>query len=146
MNYAGFVQRLSAGILDGLIFFFGLAILYLISTLLFGEWLGQPGKNPEQIVIIVFNLIEIPLIFLYFIYIPSRTGQTIGKKMLGIQVVDEKGQIPSLLKFLLRETIGKFISGIFLSLGYLWMLWDDKKQTWHDKIAGTYVIKATLEK
>jgi uncharacterized RDD family membrane protein YckC len=27
-------------------------------------------------------------------------------------------------------------------VGLLWMLWDPNKQTWHDKVAKTYVVKA----
>jgi uncharacterized RDD family membrane protein YckC len=37
--------------------------------------------------------------------------------------------------------VGKIISGIPCGLGYFWMLWDDQKQCWHDKIASTKVIK-----
>jgi len=37
---------------------------------------------------------------------------------------------------------GMEISGVVLFLGYLWILIDKKKQGWHDKIAGTYVVKA----
>ena len=36
----------------------------------------------------------------------------------------------------------KLVSGAVLGLGYLWMLWDAEKQTWHDKVAKTYVVKA----
>lgn len=78
--------------------------------------------------IIVFNLVEIPLLFIYFIYLPSKSGQTFGKKMVGIKVVNEQGKIPSISQFLLRETIGRFISVMFFSLGYLWILWDKKRQ------------------
>jgi uncharacterized RDD family membrane protein YckC len=34
------------------------------------------------------------------------------------------------------------ISGIVLLLGYAWVLIDKKRQGWHDKIAGTYVVRA----
>ena len=44
-------------------------------------------------------------------------------------------------KALGRQLFASFISGQIFSLGYLWMLWDDKKQTWHDKIVGSVVIK-----
>lgn len=42
---------------------------------------------------------------------------------------------------ILRETIGKFLSGLVLGLGYFWAIWDKDSQAWHDKIAGTVVIK-----
>jgi len=34
------------------------------------------------------------------------------------------------------------VSGLVLLLGYLWMIWDSEKQTWHDKVARTYVVPA----
>jgi len=33
------------------------------------------------------------------------------------------------------------ISGQIFYLGYLWMLWDDKQQTWHDKVVGSIVVR-----
>ena len=37
------------------------------------------------------------------------------------------------------------LTGIFslvvAGLGFLWMLWDPERQTWHDRVAGTYVVK-----
>lgn len=33
------------------------------------------------------------------------------------------------------------VSGIVFCLGYFWIIWDDEKQGWHDKIAGTYVVE-----
>jgi len=41
---------------------------------------------------------------------------------------------------LVRETIGKLISGLVFSLGYLWLLWDKDRQTWHDKLVSTVVM------
>ncbi len=38
--------------------------------------------------------------------------------------------------------IGYFVSSIVIWLGFLWILFDANKQGWHDKIAGTYVVKA----
>jgi uncharacterized RDD family membrane protein YckC len=44
---------------------------------------------------------------------------------------------------LVRETIGKFISELIFSLGYLWLLWDQDRQTWHDKVVGTLIMVPT---
>ena len=38
------------------------------------------------------------------------------------------------------RVIGKIVSGIACLLGYLWMLWDPEKQTWHDKFADSVVV------
>jgi uncharacterized RDD family membrane protein YckC len=36
----------------------------------------------------------------------------------------------------------KFISAIVCLLGFLWVLWDPRKQAWHDKVARSVVVKA----
>jgi uncharacterized RDD family membrane protein YckC len=71
----------------------------------------------------------------------GRTGQSVGKSVLKIKLVDDAyfqpiGAGKSLLREILR---GIFDQACFLDS--LWPLWDDKKQTWHDKVMGTYVIK-----
>jgi len=77
----------------------------------------------------------------YFILFTTAFGQTPGKMALGIKVVDGDGEIPGVGRVILRETIGRMLSSIFLALGYFWMLFDGRSQTWHDKIASTYVVR-----
>jgi uncharacterized RDD family membrane protein YckC len=42
---------------------------------------------------------------------------------------------------LVREIVGKTISGAVFLLGYLWILFDRERQGWHDKLANTYVVQ-----
>jgi predicted anti-sigma-YlaC factor YlaD len=42
---------------------------------------------------------------------------------------------------LVREIVGKFVSGLFLGIGYFWAIFDKEGQAWHDKIAGTVVTR-----
>ncbi len=56
-------------------------------------------------------------------------------------VMDDGATKPTAMAFFLREIIGKFISGIALLLGYVWILIDKRRQGWHDKIAHTLVVK-----
>ena len=65
---------------------------------------------------------------------------TPGKMITKLTIVDAKtGKKPTLVQFLLRY-VGYFLSSIFL-LGFIWVIFDKRKQGWHDKIAGTVVIK-----
>jgi uncharacterized RDD family membrane protein YckC len=64
-------------------------------------------------------------------------GQTLGKKAVGIKVQGVQGDWG---KAIVR-TLMKIVSAAPLGLGYLWMLWDKDGQTWHDKVAGTQVVK-----
>ena len=68
------------------------------------------------------NVLGIAVSAVYFTYFHGSTGQTPGNAALGIRVVD------------VRDRPGR-------PIGYLWMLWDPQKQTWHDKAAGSLPVK-----
>ena len=61
--------------------------------------------------------------------------------MLRIKVVDAQGNRPTLKIAALREVLGKLISTAGLCLGFACIDRDKQKRGWHDRIAGTYVIK-----
>jgi uncharacterized RDD family membrane protein YckC len=67
-------------------------------------------------------------------------GTTPGKKMLGMRVVKESGEGAGFIVMLVREVIGKAISGAIFALGYFWILLDKDRQGWHDKLVSTYVV------
>lgn len=90
----------------------------------------------------VYGFIINPVIWiLYSTLMLWKSGATVGKKFLGLKVVDSTYQPVHLGYALLRESLGKYLSGLFLSLGYLWVLLDKRKRAWHDKIAKTFVVK-----
>lgn len=66
-------------------------------------------------------------------------GRSPGKWLMGIRIVRADGKRLSMGTALLRY-VAYALSGFFFSLGYLWMLWDANRQTWHDKVAKTYVV------
>jgi uncharacterized RDD family membrane protein YckC len=70
-------------------------------------------------------------------------GQTIGKRTLGIRTVDAATLQPGIgMGRAIGRQFARILSGFVCYLGYLWMLWDPEKQTWHDKIVSTKVVKA----
>jgi uncharacterized RDD family membrane protein YckC len=77
----------------------------------------------------------------YFGYLEGGPkGQTLGKMALGIRVVDFSTGGPIGYGRGVVRYLGRILSGIVFLLGYLWMLWDKEKQTWHEKIATTVVV------
>jgi len=59
---------------------------------------------------------------------------------MNIRVVDvDTGGRIDYGRALIRHLMS-LVSGYACLIGYLWMLWDPEKQTWHDKVAGTYVV------
>lgn len=100
------------------------------------------GWSVVGIGVLVMLLLILILTWLYFIRPIARTGQTLGKKLMSIRVVDERsGQPIGTGRSVIRYLIASFISGAIAYLGYLWMLFDDRNQTWHDKVASSIVIK-----
>jgi len=127
--YAGVLIRFVALIIDGIV----LNVLsYAISAIL-GESPGEVGVGTGLGIVISIAYYTIAL---------SRWGQTIGAKALNIKVVDANGQLLSVGSALVRS-VGSLVSGFALGLGYFWAIWDKNKQTWHDKFAKSYVVKAS---
>jgi uncharacterized RDD family membrane protein YckC len=120
---AGFWQRVGAQILDVLI----LAVPSIILVLLLDQVVGQ--------------ILSTVLSLAYFAYFEGGpTGQTIGKRVLGIRVIDIRAGGPiGYGRAVVRWLVESIFSWIFL-LGYLWMLWDREKQTWQDKAASSVVV------
>jgi uncharacterized RDD family membrane protein YckC len=77
----------------------------------------------------------------YYIYLEgSPSGQTIGKRVMGIRVVSFETGGPIGYGQAAIRYFGRFVSTIACLLGYFWMLWDKEKQTWHDKFANCVVV------
>ena len=81
---------------------------------------------------------------IYFIWFHGSVGQTPGKMLLGLRVIQASGETMTFGVAFLRW-VGTLVSSLFLSLGYLWIAFDGKKQGWHDKIAATLVIRTTSD-
>lgn len=118
----GFWERLLAYIIDIVII---LAVIFLLRFLSINL-----NGFLTFLIIILYNTL-----FLW------NQGATIGKKLLRIKVVDSNYQRLSFGKALGRELFKDIISSLLLNLGYLWVLIDQKKQAWHDKVAKTFVVK-----
>jgi uncharacterized RDD family membrane protein YckC len=67
-------------------------------------------------------------------------GQTPGMKILNLKVIRTDGSNLDLVQGLLRY-VGLIISFLVIFIGVIWVAFDPNKQGWHDKIAGTYVVK-----
>jgi uncharacterized RDD family membrane protein YckC len=68
-------------------------------------------------------------------------GQTPGKMLMGVRVVRLDAQ-PLTVGTALVRYLCLWLSALPLGLGFLWVLADDRRQAWHDKVASTCVIYA----
>jgi len=120
---AGFGTRLLALIVD--------VLVLLIPNIILVVALDQ----------VLANLLSTLLALAYYTYFEGGPrGQTPGKRVLGIRLIDFTAGGPIGYGRALVRAIGRWVSGIPLGLGYFWMLWDKEKQCWHDKFANAVVV------
>jgi uncharacterized RDD family membrane protein YckC len=78
----------------------------------------------------------------YVVIKVGRDGATVGQKAVGIRVVDESsGEVIGYGRAAGRYFMS-IVSGWPCYLGYFWMLWDRQRQTWHDKVVRSVVVRA----
>jgi uncharacterized RDD family membrane protein YckC len=83
------------------------------------------------------------LVIIVYVLQLGRTGQTWGRRIVGNKVIRvDNGDVPGIGRAFGRELFAWIVSASILYLGYLWMIWDDDRQTWHDKVAGTIVVRS----
>ncbi|MCY1405441.1 RDD family protein [compost metagenome] len=79
-------------------------------------------------------------LFAFFAKFWTHSGQTLGMQVWGIRVQNPDGSAISLMQALLRFVIA-IGSWLCLGLGFLWMLWDKDKRTWHDRYSESVVVQ-----
>ena len=132
------IRRGIAWILDILflsIFFFPATYLYS------GKWIMGPEEHLWGIsdpICLVFLFI----IFAYLILMEAYAGWTVGKRVLGMKVVDGQGNKIGLYKSVIRNLL-RFVDGLpaFSILGIILIATSQSEQRFGDRIAKTYVTK-----
>ncbi|MEK7164228.1 MAG: RDD family protein [Patescibacteria group bacterium] len=131
--YASFWRRAGAVLLDGLIVSVGNSLVTVVVNLVVRQ---------EAVASTITQIISLIISVGYYVYFIGNRGQTPGKMVLKIKVQKlEDGSNLGYPGAFMREVLGKFVSGVVFGLGYLWMIRDKDKQTWHDKIAKSVVVK-----
>ena len=119
---AGFWRRFAGAFIDGLV----LSIVGYVLRLVLGAAVGE--------------LLSLAVGAAYFTWFHGSTGQTPGNAALGIRVVDiDRGETLDYGRALARWAVS-IVSAVVILLGYFWMLWDPRKQTWHDKAANSLPV------
>ena len=125
---AGFGIRLGGAMVDVVIVLVFLAMVGLISEGIATE----EGENALGLIVLV-----VPLMAWWAF---NAVGWSPGQRAVGLRVVRDDGVRPGLGHGFAR-TVGMPLSLGVVLLGFLWAAWDDRRQTWHDKIAGTFVVR-----
>ncbi|HWD46549.1 MAG TPA: RDD family protein [Actinomycetota bacterium] len=140
---AGFWRRLAAAFLDWIL----IGVVAAAIGQLFGVDVPSPPSTGGNDVDFLFQPAPGPFILVelaYFTYFHATSaGQSIGNKILGIRVLDaDTGRSLPYARAFVRALMSS-LSAIPFFLGYLWMLWDPRKRTWHDIVADSLVVRTT---
>lgn len=146
-HYAGFASRTIALIIDLLVIVIGLAIASSLASLLVqifqvDTFLQAIFGSPDRVVTAkaaIASLFTTLTAGAYLLLTWSLNGKSIGKAVMGLRIVDANGNYPYFWRSL-RRLLGYVISAIPLFLGFAWVLVDNRRQGWDDKIAGTFVV------
>ncbi|MGW8969808.1 RDD family protein [Streptomyces platensis] len=167
MGYASWGARLGAFLVDGLIIAAVPIILYIIGGIMAASSASSvsdvdttscpPGdvqcisdaydsassSSTPVGAIIIMALAWLLMIGGTFFLIAKEgaSGQTPGKKALGVKVIKEATGQPLGFGMTFVRYLCRYLNGLLCGLGWLWPLWDDKSQTWADKLAGTVVVR-----
>ncbi|GAB7042202.1 MULTISPECIES: RDD family protein [Catenuloplanes] len=144
-EYASWFHRVGATLVDGLV----VAPFSILAVILGGSFSTQVDPTtgvatpttPNALYFIFLALGGLLGIYNQ-IWLQGKTGQSWGKKALGIKLISENdGQpIGPLLVFV--RGIVHILDSFPCYIGYLWPIWDDKNQTFADKIMKTVVVSA----
>lgn len=140
LRYAGFWRRVLVHLIDAVIYLpVALAALYGI----YGpEYFLEGGDEPFSYFgawdLVINDLIPLLLV----VWLWHRYGGTPGKRLLHLKVVDARTGAHLRWGQAVLRYFGYIASLLPLGLGFLWVIWDKRKQGFHDKLAGTVVIYA----
>jgi len=135
IKYAGFWPRVAASLIDTIML---LVLLFPLLSLIYGMSYWTQIRPTIGMGDFVLNYIAPGIIVILFWLYKSATP---GKIILKMKIVDAKTlQQPKIGQLLVRY-LGYYLSIIPLFLGLIWVGIDKRKQGFHDKLAGTLVIK-----
>lgn len=134
-EYAGFWIRTGAAIIDSILM---LIIIMPLLTVIYGADYWQSAVFVQGFWDVLLNYILPAIAVIIFWVYRSATP---GKMLTKLTIVDANtGGKPSARQFIVRY-LGYYVSMIPLFLGIIWVGIDKRKQGWHDKLAGTVVIR-----
>ncbi|GIW07688.1 MAG: hypothetical protein KatS3mg060_2493 [Dehalococcoidia bacterium] len=141
MKFAGFWRRFFALLIDSLV----LGGVTQFAAAFVGGIIVVERMNRGDLTAVnpaAFGLSTL-ISALYFILLIGATGRTLGGMLLGLQVLAVDGSAAGYGRAAIRWVAFTILSAIPIVnlLNFLWMLWDEKRQTIHDKIAGTVVVR-----
>ncbi|MDB5747180.1 MAG: hypothetical protein JWP72_2028 [Massilia sp.] len=135
LEYTGFWLRVWASLIDNVILLLVIAppLLAIYGR---GYWDSESFVQGPADLLISYVFPAIVVVALW-----CKLGSTPGKMAIGATIVDARtGGKPTVTQFIIRY-VGYYLSLVMLFLGFVWVGIDARKQGWHDKLAGTVVVR-----
>ncbi|MCF7919610.1 MAG: RDD family protein [Candidatus Cloacimonetes bacterium] len=134
-NFSAGLQRLVAFIIDKVV----IILFYFVSFLLL-KGVFYPMFVCGTGIYFALTMVILVIPSLYFILMWRFFGASVGMFALKLRIVEYKtGHKPSLLTSLKRIVVF-YLSFFSFLVGYLWLLWDSRRQNWADKLSGTLIL------
>jgi uncharacterized RDD family membrane protein YckC len=137
LEYAGFWLRFAAFVIDGFIVGFVIKVMFpLVGWDIWNTkhfWLFFALSAGSYLLAGLLTVV-------YHAAFWTWRGQTPGMMLLNIKVLRGDGS-PVNFGYALLRYVGYIVCGLMLGIGFLWIIWDARKQGIHDKIADTVVVK-----
>lgn len=146
-HYAGFASRALASLIDITLLMVALslattfisAVVSLFDLdVLVGRFMTSQGLT-GMVTTALAGISGTLVITVYGVVGWSLNGQTVGNLVLGVRVVKADGRRVSFIRAAARM-LGAYLSGLLLFMGFFWVIFDKRRQGWHDKLAGTVVV------
>ncbi|MDQ1048030.1 RDD family protein [Streptomyces sp. V4I2] len=128
-SYANWGQRFLGTLVDGLI----LMVPYILVAI---------DVSAQTVILSIIGILGVFGIAIWMLIQEGRTGQTIGKKALGIRLVRESDGQPLGVGMAFVRRLAHFLDSLACYLGWLWPAWDAKRQTFADKVCSSIVIRS----
>ena len=120
--------------------------IFIVAAIIFvaAQWfpLVPEDLNQNVLIIQIKRIYLLGISFLYFAYSWRRGGQTIGMKAWHIKLfaAENPGEAISWRQCALRYLVA-ILSWTALGLGFIWILFDQQRRSWHDIASGTRLVK-----
>jgi uncharacterized RDD family membrane protein YckC len=136
--FAGFWLRVCANLIDTIIF---VPLIFLFLLIIYGAD-ALLHKEVEVLYLGVWHFIlEVIIPFMLVVWLWLRFSATPGKMLLRLKVVDIKTSEPLSFWQAIIRYFGYLPAVFCLFIGIIWIVFDKRKQGWHDKLASTAVIR-----
>jgi uncharacterized RDD family membrane protein YckC len=134
-EYVGFWPRLGATVIDSILL--SMVVYPLLYTIYGNQYFTDDRFIAGGGHFLVRYVLPAIAIIAFWVY----RSATPGKMAIRATIVDAKTLLRPSKAQLIGRYFAYYISAIPLGLGFLWIIRDPKKQGWHDKLAGTVVVR-----